>query len=92
MSLVNYFSQLETELTAITEENNAKFIDLNKDIDGLKEENTKLHQIMHDQIAAASDVTSSADSSLQNNQNVAYLLNEMETNAVAFADTLVNYY
>lgn len=77
------------ELTAITEENNAKFVDLNKNIDELREENSKLHQVMHDQIATSTEMTSSTESSLQNNQNVNYLLNELETNAVAFADNLV---
>lgn len=46
---------------------------------------------MHEQIAA-SDVSSSAESSLNphNHQNIAYLLHEVEANAIAFADTLVN--
>lgn len=57
-------------------------------IDDLKEEKSKLHEIMYEQILA----TSSADSSinLHNQQNIAYLIHEVETNAVAFADTLVN--
>lgn len=80
---------METELTALTEENNAKFIDLNEAIDDLKDERNKLNEIMCEQIANSSDIPSSSESSLnQNQQNIAYLLHEVETNAVAFADTL----
>lgn len=80
---------METELTAYTEENNATLVDLNKIIDDLKDERNKLHEIMGEQIANSSDIASSSDSSLnQNQQNIAYLLHEVETNAVAFADTL----
>lgn len=83
--------QLEQELTALTKENNTKFIEMNKIIDSLKSERNKLHDIMHEQIAESSDVASSNESSLNpNQQNIAYLLHEIEANAVTYADTVVN--
>lgn len=79
---------METELSALTEENNAKFVDLSQTIDVLNNEKNKLHEIMHEQIITSADFTNSADGSIPNQQNVAYLLNELESNAVAFADAL----
>lgn len=78
---------METELTALTEENNAKFIELSKIIDELKEEKDKMYDIMHDQIATSGSDDSSLNPHYQ--QNIAYLLHEVEANAVDFADTLV---
>lgn len=90
--------QLESELSAITEENNAKLRELNKTIDDLRSERNNLQEILHDQIRAGPEgkedemeLENGGNSFTlsQTQQNMAYLLMEIKANAAAYAELLV---
>lgn len=74
--------QLESELSALTEENNAKLKELSKSIDELRNERNKLHDIIHEKMKIKDqDVT--IDSLKQNDL---YLRYELEKSITSYAD------
>ena len=78
--------QLEAELTALTEENNAKLKDLSVHIDDLKTERTELLEILHKNLEASSDSVSIEG--LQ--QNEMYLRYELKKSMLAYAELEVS--
>lgn len=89
--------QLESELSALTEENNAKLRELNKTIDDLRDERNSLQDILHEQIRACPEgkeaeheFENGGVATSQTQQNVAYLLHEIRINAAAYAEVLVS--
>lgn len=82
--------QLEAELTALTEESNAKMIDLNANIDELRNDRNKLEEILHNQIELQTNGKMKDENPIENQQTVDYLLHEIRTNTAAYAEILVN--
>lgn len=87
--------QLESELTALTEENNSKMFDLNREIDELRNERNQFQQIMHNQIRTdLSDDNhhSSQDDglSVHKQQNIDYLMGEIKSISASYAQVLVS--
>ncbi|XP_063701716.1 unconventional myosin-Va [Culicoides brevitarsis] len=81
--LVN--KQLELELKALTEEQNAKLVELHKQIDDLTTEKTRLHAILHEQLDAVtgdSENDSFEEILRQNN----YLRCEVERSAASYIE------
>lgn len=83
--------QLESELTALTEEHNARIYDLNLNIDQLRSERDNLFEILHEQVRMNSfnDQLSEDEMQLKSQQNVQYLLHEIQMNAANYAETMV---
>lgn len=88
--------QLESELTAITEENNNKIYDLNKEIDELRNERNELRDILHEQIRQPQSIDESGSDndgknsiSQQNKQNIDYLMRELKGITSTYAEVLV---
>lgn len=88
--------QLESELTAFTEENNTKILDLNHEIDELRSERNKFQEILHNQIRSMDSTENSDNSSTQENntstqkqQNIDYLMREIKSISAAYAQVLV---
>lgn len=77
--------QLESELTALTEENNAKLTELSKYIDDLKDERNKFQEILLEKLK-----TSDENSSLETlQQNEIYLRYELEKSLGGYAQIQV---
>lgn len=89
--------QLESELTAITEENNNKIYDLNNEIDELRAERNELRDILHDRIrqpVSIEEISLETDSKnsllvVQNRQNIEYLMQELKSVTSSYAEVLV---
>lgn len=88
--------QLESELTALTEENNSKISDLNKDIDELRAERNQLREIMHKQIRTIemseeyiSFNTQDSNSIALKQQSIEYLMAEIKSISSAYVQVLV---
>lgn len=87
--------QLESELTALTEENNSKMFDLNREIDELRNERNQFQQIMHNQIRtdlSDDNYHSSQDDglSVHKQQNIDYLMGEIKSISASYAQVLVS--
>lgn len=88
--------QLESELTALTEANNSRIFDLNEEIDKLRDENNQYQEIMHVQIRRSDvspeqSVNDDADNvsiEQQQQQNIAYLMQEVKTISADYVDVL----
>lgn len=88
--------QLESELTALTEENNAKIFELNREIDELKVERNKYQEILHNQISDRMDSSQCQNSieeanvmtQQQKQQNINYLMHELKSISNAYAEVL----
>lgn len=83
--------QLESELTALTEEHNARMIDLNQTIDQLRAERDNLYEILHEQIRMNSlnEQLDDEEIQLKSQQNVQYLLHEAQLSAATYAEAMV---
>lgn len=91
--------QLESELTALTEENNLKILNLNHEIDELKVERNKYQEILHSQIidnnesnefhSAIDDGRIVSPTQQQKQQNINYLIHEISSISNAYAGVLV---
>lgn len=83
--------QLESELTALTEEHNARMIDLNLNIDQLRAERDNLYEILHEQIRMNSlnEQLDDDEIQLKSQQNVQYLLLEAQLSAATYAEAMV---
>lgn len=87
--------QLEAELTALTEENNAKIFELNREIDELKVERNKYQEILHNQISDRMDSSQCQNSIEEANvaqqqklQNINYLMHEVKSISNAYMEVL----
>lgn len=88
--------QLESELTALTEEHNSKISDLNKDIDELRAERNQLQEIMYKQIRTIelseeylSLNTQDSNSIALKQQSIEYLMAEIKSISSAYVQVLV---
>lgn len=83
--------QLEAELTGLTEEHSARIYDLNLNIDQLRSERDNLFEILHEQVRLNSFNEQLADDEIQmkNQQNVQYLLHEIQSSAAIYAEAMV---
>lgn len=88
--------QLESELTALTEENNMRILDMSSEIDELRSERNQIQEIMHNQIRSTEfpeefHSINTADNSLtsQKQQNIDYLMSEIRSITAAYAQVLV---
>lgn len=83
--------QLESELTALIEEHNTRIEDLNLAIDELRNERNSLYEILHEQVRMNSlnDQLDDDEAQLKNQQNVQYLMHEIQSSAVIYAEAMV---
>lgn len=88
--------QLESELTALTEENNSKILDLTQEIDELRLERSQFQEVLHNQIRSMDSTEDSNHSSIpeinsstQKQQNLDYLFREVKSISAAYAQVLV---
>lgn len=83
--------QLESELTAITQEHNDRIYDLNQTIDELRNERNNLYEILHEQVPMNSinDQLDDDKMQLKNQQSVQYLLHEIDSNAAIYTEAVV---
>lgn len=92
--------KLESELTAITDEKDAKIFDLGTEIDELRAERNQLQEILHNQIRTMDG--SNETHSLQNgnsltsiteskHQSIDYLMHEIKSISAAYAQVLVGF-
>lgn len=88
--------QLESELTAMTEENNSKILALNQEIDELRNDRNQYQEIMHNQIRSTdlsddynSINTQDNHSSILKQQNIDYFMREIKSISAAYAQVLV---
>lgn len=83
--------QLESELTVITEEHNARILDLNVCIDHLRSERDELDEILREQVRMNSmnDHLDNDEIDMKKQQNVQYLLHQIQANASAYAESMV---
>lgn len=86
--------QLESELTALTEENNARILTLNQEIDELRNERNQFQETMHNQIRSTEILEeyhsiNASDSTTQKQQNIDYLMREIKSISAAYAQVLV---
>lgn len=88
--------QLESELTALTEENNSKIMELTQEIDELRSERSQFQEVLHNQIRSMDSTEDSDHSSIkemnsltQKQQNLDYLLREVKSISAAYAQVLV---
>lgn len=90
--------QLESELTALTEENNSRILDLSHEIDDLRSERNQFQEILHNQIRSldSSDefhyfsAQDSNSTTIQKHQNIDYLMQEIKSISAAYAQVMVN--
>ncbi|XP_055310995.1 unconventional myosin-Va-like, partial [Sitodiplosis mosellana] len=87
--------QLESELTALTEENNSKMLDMSKEIEELRSERNQFQEIMHNQIRSTelseeyhSIISQDNNSAVQKQQNVDYLMAEIKSISAAYTQVL----
>ncbi|XP_055305869.1 unconventional myosin-Vb isoform X2 [Sitodiplosis mosellana] len=87
--------QLESELTALTEENNSKMLDMSKEIEELRSERNQFQEIMHNQIRSTelseeyhSIISQDNNSAVQKQQNVDYLMAEIRSISAAYTQVL----
>uniref|UniRef100_A0A1I8QA92 Myosin motor domain-containing protein n=1 Tax=Stomoxys calcitrans TaxID=35570 RepID=A0A1I8QA92_STOCA len=73
--------QLELELRALTEENNAHFAELTRQIDDLREENTKLQELLQSGIDETLDITDPAELQQKNR----YLQHELKKTMLQYS-------
>lgn len=78
--LVN--KQLESELKAVTEEQNAKLVELHRQIDDLMSEKAKLHGILHEKLDNINENDEIGDLARQNN----YLRYELQTSTANYIE------
>lgn len=86
--------QLESELSALTAEHNAKLVESNTIIDGLREERNKLHDILHGSVQSDSLIESNENSNGENGkgqQSLHYLLEEIKTSTHSYAELTVSF-
>lgn len=87
--------QLESELTALTEENNSKIMEMSKEIDELRSERNQFQEIMHNQIRSTDQfdeyhsINSSDNSVIHKQQNIDYLMAEIKSISAAYTQVLV---
>lgn len=82
--------QLESELTALTIENNAKVVDLNQEIDELRSERNQFQEILHNQIRSMDGSGEYIeDASIQKQQSIDYLMREIKSMSAAYAQVMV---
>lgn len=83
--------QLESELTALIEDHNTRIEDLNLMIDELRGERDSLQDILHEKIRTSppSDQPDDSEVQLKNQQNVQYLMHEIQSTAVNYAEAMV---
>lgn len=88
--------QLESELTALTEENNTKMLEMSEEIDELRSERNQFQEIMHNQIRSneLSEEYHSINNQdkyavAQKQQNVDYLMAEIKSISAQYAQVLV---
>lgn len=89
--------QLESELTALTEENNSKILDLSHEIDDLRAERNELLEILHNQIRSTDSTeeyhylsAQDTNSTVQKQQNIDYLMQEIKSISAAYVQVMVN--
>lgn len=93
--------KLESELTAITDEKNAKIVELGNEIDDLRTERNQLQEILHNQIRTMDDASHETNG-LQNgnsltsiseskHQNIDYLMHEIKSISASYAQVLVSF-
>lgn len=75
------FRQLESELTALTEENNLRLTELNKTIDDLRNDRDKLQEIIYEKVIQADDTNMDV---LQ--QSISYLRFELEKALTSYSE------
>lgn len=73
--------QLESELSALTEENNANFDELTRQLDDLRQENAQLQELLHSGLDEATE--SNESQSLQ--QNIRYLKHELKKTMMQYS-------
>lgn len=76
-----HFRQLESELTAITEENNLRLAELNKTIDDLRGDRDKLQEIIYEKVIQAEDENVDVL-----RQSVSYLRYELEKALTSYSE------
>lgn len=76
-----YSRQLESELSALTEENNLRLTELNKTIDDLRSDRDKLQEIIYEKVIQTDDTNIEV---LQ--QSVSYLRYELEKALTAYSE------
>lgn len=87
--------QLESELTALTEENNTKMMEMAKEIDELRLERNQFQEIMHNQIRSTElseeyhSINGQDNGSVVKQQNIEYLMTEIKSISAAYAQVLV---
>lgn len=94
--------KLESELTAISDEKNAKISDLSNEIDELRGERNQLQEILHNQIRTMDSMPTEANGVPNGNslngegaiteskqQNIDYLMHEIKSISAAYAQVLV---
>lgn len=80
------FRQLESELTALTEENNARLAELSQQIDDLRVEKQQLHNLLQ------SGLDSFDDKNIETlRQNERYLRYELEKSLVQYSQLQVRF-
>lgn len=75
------FRQLESELSALTEENNLRLTELNKTIDDLRSDRDKLQEIIYEKVIQTEDTNVDV---LQ--QSVSYLRYELEKALTTYSE------
>lgn len=93
--------KLESELTAITDENNAKVAEMRAEIDNLRVERNQFQEILHTQLRTSD--ASNEPKSLQNGthladtddskqQSIDYLMHEIKSIGAEYAQVLVGFF
>lgn len=92
--------KLESELTAITNENKAKITEMNAEIDELRSERNQFQDILHNHIRTL-DATNGtnglqngthvADTDEPKQQSIDYLMHEIKSISAAYAQVLVGF-
>lgn len=81
IKLTNCISQLESELTALTEESNARLTDLSRTIDEIKADRNRLEEIIYAKLTSGGD--NDTETTQQNEQ---YLQYELQKSITAYTD------
>lgn len=86
--------QLESELTALTEENNSKMLEMSNEIEELRSERNQYQEIMHNQIRSTElseeyNNINNQDTAIPKQQNIDYLMSEIKSMSAAYTQVLV---
>lgn len=99
--------KLESELTVITDEKDAKISDLGQEIDELRAERNQLQEILHNQIRTLDSMSNEANGNGTPNgnsvngdgahteskqQSIDYLMHEIKSISAAYAQVLVGFF